>query len=111
MQQGRSQQRSASSVESMWKSVVQSHMYAHHQHANERGHQQYSSALEIEGWEWEQELLKQSERKKKGSKCVSIWRVDIRPRIKGGNGSHHNAMQCNDDCNTMQCNDDCNPMQ
>ena len=54
----------------MWKSVVQSHMYAHHQHANERGHRQYSSALEIEGWEWEQELLKQSERKKKGSKYM-----------------------------------------
>ena len=71
-------------------------MYAHHQHANERGHRQYSSALEIEGWEWEQDLLKQSERKKKGSKYVSMWRVDIRPRIKGGNGSHQN-----DDCSSL----------
>ena len=41
---------------------MQSHMYAHHQHANERG-QSNNTAVhwEIEGWELEQEFLKQAD--------------------------------------------------
>ena len=49
---------------------MQSHMYAaHHQHANERG-QSNNTAVhwEIEGWELEQEFLKQAEIIKKKEK-------------------------------------------
>ena len=50
-------------------------MYAHHQHANERG-QSNNTAVhwDIEGWELEQEFLKQAEINKKERK--KQWKIE-----------------------------------
>ena len=68
-----------------WSSVAQRHMYAHHQHANERGHRANNTAehWKIEGWELEQELLKQAVSSKVSK---YIWQ---QAEDQSGNGSHH----------------------